>query len=72
MLVWVVGFFLDFVRDFWVLWVGKVVRVWEMMIVSLVVVMKIGNVIVIYIDVEIEIGIEVVNIEKGDVGLKKV
>lgn len=53
-------------------WAGKAARVRETTIASLAVVMKIGNVIVIHIDVETEIGTEAVNTEKGDAGLKKV
>lgn len=53
-------------------WAGKAARVRETTIASLAVVMKIGNAIVIHIDVETEIGTEAVNTEKGDAGLKKV
>lgn len=45
-------------------WAGKAARVRETTIASLAVVMKIGNVIVIHIDVETEIGTEAVNTEK--------
>lgn len=71
-LAWVAGFPLDSARDSRVPWAGKAARVRETTIASLAVVMKIGNAIVILIDVETEIGTEAVNTEKGDAGLKKV
>lgn len=45
-------------------WAGKAAKVRETTIASLAVVMKIGNAIVIHIDVETEIGTEAVNTEK--------